>query len=31
MVSLKIRPRFLEGFHDEALRVDVVPREEPSR
>ncbi|MEZ5380237.1 MAG: FAD-dependent oxidoreductase [Microthrixaceae bacterium] len=31
MVSLKIRPRFLEGFHDEALRVDVVPREEEAR
>ena len=31
MVSLKIRPRFLEGFHDEALRVDVVPRTEAAR
>jgi len=28
MVSLKVRPRFLEGFHDEALRIDVVPRED---
>jgi NADPH-dependent 2,4-dienoyl-CoA reductase/sulfur reductase-like enzyme len=28
MVSLKVRPRFLEDFHDESLRVDVVPREE---
>ncbi len=31
MVSLKIRPRFLEDFHDDALRVDVVPREEAAR
>jgi NADPH-dependent 2,4-dienoyl-CoA reductase/sulfur reductase-like enzyme len=28
MVSLKVRPRFLEDFHDEALRVDVLPRDE---
>ncbi len=31
MVSLKVRPKFLEGFHDDALRVDVVPREEGQR
>ena len=29
MVSVKVRPRFLSGFHDEALRIDVVPRDEP--
>jgi NADPH-dependent 2,4-dienoyl-CoA reductase/sulfur reductase-like enzyme len=28
MVTLKVRPRFLQGFHGGALRVDVVPREE---
>ncbi|MCB1006113.1 MAG: hypothetical protein KDB35_18170, partial [Acidimicrobiales bacterium] len=28
MVTVKVRPRFLEGFSSEALRVDVVPREE---
>lgn len=27
MVSLKVRPRFLEKFHGGALRVDIVPRE----
>jgi hypothetical protein len=28
MVSLKLKPRFLEHFHGESLRVDIVPREE---
>jgi NADPH-dependent 2,4-dienoyl-CoA reductase/sulfur reductase-like enzyme len=28
MVSVTVRPRFLEDFHDEALRIDVVAREE---
>ncbi len=28
MVTLKIRPRFLQGFHGGNLRVDVVAREE---
>jgi NADPH-dependent 2,4-dienoyl-CoA reductase/sulfur reductase-like enzyme len=27
-VTLKVRPRFLEAFHGDTLRVDVVPREE---
>ncbi|MBN1680263.1 MAG: FAD-dependent oxidoreductase [Anaerolineae bacterium] len=27
MVNLTIRPRFLEQFHGDALRVDVVPRD----
>jgi len=32
MLTLKVRPRFLEGFHGGSLRVDVVPRdEEPTR
>ena len=26
MVSLKVRPRFLERFHGDALRVDIGPR-----
>ncbi|MBV7339338.1 NAD(P)/FAD-dependent oxidoreductase [Chloroflexi bacterium TSY] len=26
MVNLKLRPRFLQSFHDEALRVDIFPR-----
>lgn len=26
MVSLKVRPRFLEDFHGDSLRVNVVPR-----
>ena len=30
MVSLKVRPRILERFHGDSLRIDVVPREEPS-
>jgi NADPH-dependent 2,4-dienoyl-CoA reductase/sulfur reductase-like enzyme len=29
MVSVTVRPRFLADFHDDALRIDVVPREEP--
>ena len=29
MVSVKVRPKFLADFHDEALRIDVVPRDEP--
>jgi NADPH-dependent 2,4-dienoyl-CoA reductase/sulfur reductase-like enzyme len=28
MVTLKVRPKFLQGFHGDALRIDVVPREE---
>ena len=28
MVTLKVRPRFLEDFHGGNLRVDVLPREE---
>ncbi|MEM7736765.1 MAG: FAD-dependent oxidoreductase [Deinococcota bacterium] len=28
MVSLKVRPRFLEDFHGDALKVDILPREE---
>ncbi len=28
MVSLKVRARFLADFHDDALRVDIVPRDE---
>lgn len=28
MVSLKVRPRFLEAFHGDSLRVSVVPRDE---
>ena len=31
MVSLKVRPRFLEHFHGEALTIDIVPRDEPGR
>ncbi|MCB0155936.1 MAG: FAD-dependent oxidoreductase [Anaerolineae bacterium] len=27
MVSVKVRPRFLEKFHGGALQVDIVPRE----
>ena len=27
MVSLKVRPRFLEKFHGGALQVDIVPRD----
>ncbi len=30
MVSLKVRPRVLERFHGDSLKIDVVPREEPS-
>ncbi|MFP4124551.1 MAG: NAD(P)/FAD-dependent oxidoreductase [Coleofasciculus sp.] len=28
MVNLKVRPRFLENFHGDTLRVDVVPCED---
>jgi NADPH-dependent 2,4-dienoyl-CoA reductase/sulfur reductase-like enzyme len=28
MVTIRVRPRFLQDFHGDALRVDVVPREE---
>ncbi len=28
MINLKVRPRFLENFHGETLRVDVVPIED---
>jgi thioredoxin reductase len=31
MVTLKVRPRFLESFHGDVLKVDVVPREEGAR
>jgi hypothetical protein len=31
MVSLKVRPRFLENFHDDSLTIDIVPRDEPGR
>jgi hypothetical protein len=31
MVSLKVRPRFLEHFHGESLTIDIVPRNEPGR
>ncbi|HWG84753.1 MAG TPA: FAD-dependent oxidoreductase [Deinococcales bacterium] len=27
MVSVKLKPRFLEHFHGDTLRVDIVPRE----
>ncbi len=27
MVTLKVKPRFLEHFHGEALKIDIVPRE----
>ena len=30
MVTLKVRPRFLQDFHGGDLRVDVLPREEAS-
>ncbi len=28
MVSLKVRPRFLEHFHGDALKIDIVARDE---
>jgi NADPH-dependent 2,4-dienoyl-CoA reductase/sulfur reductase-like enzyme len=28
MVTIKVRPKFLQDFHGDALRVSVVPREE---
>ncbi len=28
MVSLKVRPRFLENFHGDALKIDILPRDE---
>jgi NADPH-dependent 2,4-dienoyl-CoA reductase/sulfur reductase-like enzyme len=28
MVTIKVRPRFLQDFHGDVLKVDVVPREE---
>jgi NADPH-dependent 2,4-dienoyl-CoA reductase/sulfur reductase-like enzyme len=31
MVSLKIRPRFLERFHGDTLTIDIVPRVEHGR
>lgn len=31
MLTLKVRPRFLEGFHGGSLRVDIVPRDEEPR
>jgi thioredoxin reductase len=30
MINLKVKPRFLQKFHGEALRVDIVPWEEGS-
>ena len=29
MVSLKVRPRFLEQFHGDTLRIDIEPRDDP--
>jgi hypothetical protein len=26
MINLKLRPRFLRDFHDDALRIDILPR-----
>jgi NADPH-dependent 2,4-dienoyl-CoA reductase/sulfur reductase-like enzyme len=31
MVSLKVRPRFLENFHGDALKIDIEPRDETGR
>ena len=31
MVSLKVRPRFLERFHGDTLTIDIVPRDEAGR
>ncbi len=31
MVSLKVRPRFLENFHGDTLTIDILPRDEPVR
>ena len=31
MVTLKVRPRFLEAFHGDALKIDILPREEGER
>ncbi len=31
MVSVKVRPRFLEHFHEDSLTIDIVPRDEPGR
>jgi len=31
MVSLKVRPRFLEHFHGDSLTIDITPRDEPGR
>lgn len=31
MVSVKVRPRFLEHFHGDSLTIDIVPRDEPGR
>ena len=31
MVSLKVRPRFLENFHGDTLTVDILPRDERVR
>jgi hypothetical protein len=28
MVSLKVRPRFLENFHGDALKIDIELRDE---
>jgi NADPH-dependent 2,4-dienoyl-CoA reductase/sulfur reductase-like enzyme len=29
MVSVKVKPRFLEHFHQDRLTIDIVPRDEP--
>lgn len=31
MVTLKVRPRFLEDFHGDTLKIDVLPREGGAR
>jgi len=31
MVSIKVRPRFLEKFHGDTLTIDIVPRHEPGK
>ncbi len=31
LVTLTVRPRFLERFHGDSLVIDIVPRDEPGR
>jgi hypothetical protein len=31
MVTVKVAPRLLEGFHGDALRVDAIPADEEER